>query len=210
MEIWSEIRNIHLKSMLPERCSEPNALLEAVIKQAHRRGQLTPQCRHFQAPDRLRNTPGNNCTPKSSWQWRSHQGGPDLYQYLSGPQDGEEEQMICPNLPWVGSSDCHNQGWAQEASQLLPMQFYDKGRDCSSGGRNHLCFRNKALHYVQIPEVQPSKYCASTPPALTHTIIRPLELQNDIAETSQEAVHILSCRLGAVRPSFPSFWSQVT
>lgn len=144
MEIWSEIRNIHLKSMLSERCGEPKGLLEAVIKQAHSRGQLTPRCRHFQTPDHLRNTPGN-CTPKSSWQWRCHQKGADSYQYLSGLQDGEEEQMICPNLLWVESSDCHEQGWAQETPQLLPVQFYDKGRDCSSGGRSQLCFRGKAL-----------------------------------------------------------------
>lgn len=62
----SEIRNVHPKSMLSERCSEPNASLEAMIKETQRRGQPRPSdtmaarwC-HLQTPEHLRKTQGSS------------------------------------------------------------------------------------------------------------------------------------------------------
>ena len=142
MERRSEIRNVHLKSMLSERCSEPNALLEAMIKETHRRGQPRPfdtmgaRWHHFQTPVHLIKTLGSNCTVVALQRacgiesvTKKELACIDIFLNRT---IGEEGQTVRPNQPWAGSSNCHKQGWAQETSHLLPAQFYDKGRESNS------------------------------------------------------------------------------
>lgn len=190
MERRSEIRNIHLKSMLSERCSGPNALLEAMIKQTHRRGQLGPanttaaRCHHYQTPDHLRKTPGSNCTVVA-------------LQRAHGIESPTKEEVACINI----FLDCRmrrKDRWFvltnHEWEAVIATSKYELGKPhtscllsfktrggiaiaCASGGRSHLCFRSKAVHHVQIPEVQPSEYCTSTLPVPIRTTLMPLKLR---------------------------------
>lgn len=153
--------------------------------------------------------------PKSLWHCKSHQRGAGLYWYLSELHDRVEGQTVHPNQPWVGRKQRLPQARTSLGNLTPPACSSFMTREGNPiayvpGGRSHLYFRSKALQHVQILEVQPSEYCASTLPAPTCTTSVPLKLQNDIAETSKEPAHPLSWELGTVRLSFPSFILRVT
>lgn len=211
MEKRTEIRNIHLKSMLSERCSEPNALLEAVIKQTRRRGLLTP----WQTPDCLRKTLGSNCTVVAFQ--RAHDIESPTKEELAcigiflKCRLGKEDRLFVPtNHKWeTAIAICKDELEKPHTSCLLSFN----SRDCNS-----LCSWWQELPLLQEQSCRP---CANPrraticilyfhPACSNMYYFNAPETQNGIAETSKEPVHLLNWELGTLRLSFPSFLFQVT
>lgn len=190
MERRSEIRNIHLKSTLSERCCEPNALLEAIIKEMHRRSQTRPsdtmaaQWHCFQTPELLRKTLWSNCSVvalQGAWGIDSpiKEELAHIDIFLNCRMGRKDRQFPLTNHEWEAEIDTSKDELRKPHTSCLLSLTTREGNPIARapGGRSHLCFRSKILQHVQIPEVQPSEYCVSTLLAPICTTLMPLKLQ---------------------------------
>lgn len=128
--------------MLSERCSEPNALLEAVIKATHRRGQTRPSdiiaawWHHFQTPEHWRKAPGSSCSVVALQRacgieslTKEEPACIDIF--LNCVTGWKDRQFLLTSHEWEAAIATSKDKLGKPHTSCL-LKFYDKGRESNS------------------------------------------------------------------------------
>lgn len=156
-----------------------------MIKQTHRRGQLTPR-QHDAIISRVQTLweRRRNCTVMALQRSR------DIESHT-------REELTCIDIVldcWMGRKDRWFILTQHEWKAVIATSKDELGKPRAAcllsfntrrriavaygpGSRSHPCFRSKTVHHAQIPEVQPSEYHICTLPAPIHTTLMPLKLR---------------------------------